>query len=205
MKHIAMLVGLLAALVSPAFAAPLYVSSHTVTANTSASLVSGRATLYKVIVSSPGHADSTVSISNGGTTIAVVDGSARRDLEYSVGVSSNLVYTTAGTSLPRVTMVYAKGIVPDSFNVLHSTGVYTTRAIRAGRALLKKVIVSKAGTAPSAVTIYDGNATATGRIVDVINTEAVSSVEYNVFVSSGLTYTATGNPNVTFIYDATPR
>lgn len=213
MKRIALLLGLLAlALVEPAHAVsndPVYSSSHTATSDTSASIVTGRVQLYKVIVSSAGTGSALVTMKDiNGTTIGVVDATAVRDQIFDITLSTGLSYTTAGTISPQVTFLYTRSIpggplVQSPYSVLHSTGNYTTRAIRAGKVFLKRVIIGKAGTAPSAITIYNGNATSTGNIVDLLNAESYRSVDYNVLLSSGLTYTATGNPNVTFVYGNT--
>jgi hypothetical protein len=213
MKRIALLLGLLAlALVEPAHAVSneaVYSSSHTATADTSASLGVTRAQLYKIVVSSAGTGAALVTVKDGnGTTLTVIDATAQRDQQFDATVSSGLVYTTAGTLVPQVTFLYTRSIpygqfIASPYSILHSTGVYTTRSIRAGRVFLKRVIIGKGGTAPSAVTIYNSNGTATGPVVDLINAEAYRSQDYNVILSSGLTYTATGNPNVTFIYGNT--
>jgi hypothetical protein len=214
MKRIALLVSLLAlSLVHPAGAVVnevMYASSHTATADTSAQLTPGRSQLFKIIVSSAGTGSALVTVKDTtGGTLAVLDATAVRDQQYDITASTGLVYTTAGTAAPQVTFIYARpGVWFGStgggpYSVLHSTGVYTTRAIKAGRVFLKRIIVGKAGTAPSAVTVYNSNGTSTGPIVDIINAESVRSVDYNVIVSSGLTYTSTGNPGVTFVYGNT--
>ena len=210
MKRLAVLVAILAiALVKPAHAVSpeqVYSSSHTATSDSTKTITTGRTQLYKVLISSAGTGSALVTLMDvNGSTLTIVDATALRDLQFDATLPAGLVYSTAGTAAPQVSFLYWRSLNPygafvaSPYSIFNSTGVYTTRAIRTTRGFLKRVLVTKAGTPPSAVTIYNSNATA-NNVVDLINSEAVGSRDYNVFVSSGLTYTVTGNPNVTFIY-----
>lgn len=206
MKQLAMLVALLAALVSPALSATVYSSSHTVTADTAAQLTPQRGVLYKVIVSSAGSTNALVTVSNGGTALATLDASAQRDFEYNVIASSGLYYTTAGTTPAQVTFLYRRNLPPhgtDEWSSVNYTSNQTTTGVMRGRGILKRVVIGKAG-AGGAVTLYDGYGTSTGRVIDIIQGDNVRNVEYNVMVSSGITVTSTGSTNVTVVY-GTPR
>lgn len=199
MKRLAALVGLLAALVAPVFAEPVYVSTATTSVDATKTIRTGRWEIYKIVVSSPGSANATLAVTDGGTKIIDIDASAARDITYQVQGSSNIIYTTAGDTPAKVQILWAPRFVSDpGYQIKHSTGTYTLRSLFTGRAFLKRVIVSKPADM-TGITVYDSNGVVSRPIADIAGA-LFSNTEYNVQISSGLTYTTTGDVGVSFLF-----
>lgn len=184
----------------------VYKSSYTNTADTAKAIFSGSGVLYKVIVSTP-VASATVLLydSNGGVApeqvIGKIDASALRNYTYHLGISSGLAYTT-DTAANNVTFLYR---APDNYSVRKASRTATadtTKALFSGRGILRKIIMSEGNAASAKITLFNSNGTGNG-VDTLFSLDGTSEVdnEYNIFVSSGLTYTTVGTADWTIIYE----
>ena len=191
----------------------VYRSSHVLAAQTTANIIAGRGVLHKVVVSS-GVASATIQIFDSvGNGIATgsrlkLDASDEREYTFDIGFSSGITYTTVGTA--HIQMIYGD----DDTSVIRSSHVIaalTGDNIVAGRGVLRQVIMDNgeaAGGSPS-LTLYDsvGSAditeasTATARRIIQIDGDEERNIAYNVFFSSGLTFTTVGTADWIILYE----
>lgn len=81
----------------------------------------------------------------------------------------------------------------------YTTTADTMRQIRATPVVLHGVIIGTPGAAGTSVTIYNSQAAASS-IVSVLEGTTVYFHPFDIYLSSGLTYTKTGVGAVTFLF-----
>jgi hypothetical protein len=206
-----MLMSLVTALLFSAsvYAADKYEIYETTSTDAATSVFTGAGYLYKIIVSSAG-ASSFLTVADAHDTITsdVITGintSSANEYVFKVAVTSGMAYQTFGGSPASVQILFRRGsFFPDDGQVFESSFTVTaqTSNLLNGAGSLYKVLVTSGAAVATGIDVFNSHQSGVSANTRILRASGASIQDdtYNVFISSGLSYTTTGTAGWTLIY-----